>query len=251
MTCETTTHAILHGRLAITQPARGHRAGTDAVLLAALARGLPGHTVLDFGAGVGTAGLALARREPERQMVLLEREADLCALARRNIADNGLAGQVQALEADVTAPKGMAAAGLSPHAADLVLMNPPWLSEGQARLSPLAQRRASHAMPPGMLAQWLKGARWALRPGGHVALIHRADALAEVLAALETGFGGLVLRPVQPRADAPAHRLLVTARLNSRAALTLLPALVLHQGEDRFTHQAEAIHRDLTPIVSS
>ncbi|MCU0955509.1 MAG: hypothetical protein MUC37_13135 [Hyphomicrobium sp.] len=54
----TTEDAFLGGRLRILQPARGYRAGMDAVLLAASVESGYG-TVLDCGAGVGTAGLCV------------------------------------------------------------------------------------------------------------------------------------------------------------------------------------------------
>ena len=49
---------LLGGRLSLLQAPTGHRAGTDAVLLAAAA-GIPEGPFVDVGAGVGTAGLIL------------------------------------------------------------------------------------------------------------------------------------------------------------------------------------------------
>lgn len=238
----------LGGALRLRQPARGHRAGTDAILLAALARGLPGARVVDAGAGVGAAGLALAAREPERSLTLVELDPALAALATENVALNGLAARARVVVADVTAKAAVARAGLAPHSADLVMMNPPWLDPARHRLSPRPQRRGSHAMPAGDLTAWIGAARRLLAPGGRLALIHRAESLAEVLVALR-GFGAVALRPVQPRTDAPAHRILVSARLNSRAPAVILPALVLHDAVG-FTPEAEAIHRDLAALAS-
>ena len=59
---EVTEDMILGGQLRLRQPKRGHRAGHDAILLAAAAPARRGFRVVEFGAGVGTAGLALARR---------------------------------------------------------------------------------------------------------------------------------------------------------------------------------------------
>ena len=57
-----TEDAFLAGRLRLRQPKSGHRAGHDAMLLAAATAARPGQRVVDFGAGIGAAGLALARR---------------------------------------------------------------------------------------------------------------------------------------------------------------------------------------------
>ena len=53
---------FLGGKLRLKQPKRGHRAGHDAVLLAAATPAKPGERVVDLGAGVGVAGLAVASR---------------------------------------------------------------------------------------------------------------------------------------------------------------------------------------------
>ena len=60
-----TRDAFLDGRLMLMQPARGYRAGIDAVFLAATAQpqeGRAGLKILDAGSGVGTVGLLAAFR---------------------------------------------------------------------------------------------------------------------------------------------------------------------------------------------
>src|SRR3954466_8274854 len=61
---EISEDAVLGGLLRLRQPTSGHRAGHDAILLAAATAARPGDRVVDLGAGVGAAGLALARRGP-------------------------------------------------------------------------------------------------------------------------------------------------------------------------------------------
>jgi len=56
---------FLGGRVSVVQPQAGHRAGSDAVWLAAAVAALAGEHVLDAGAGVGVAGLCLLARIPE------------------------------------------------------------------------------------------------------------------------------------------------------------------------------------------
>ena len=55
-----TEDAVLGGRLRLRQPKRGHRVGHDAILLAAATGVRAGEQVVDLGAGIGSAGLALA-----------------------------------------------------------------------------------------------------------------------------------------------------------------------------------------------
>src|SRR3954471_22182461 len=86
-----TDDAVLGGRLRLRQPRRGHRVGHDAILLAAAADAGPGDHVVDLGAGVGAAGLALAVRQPGVNLTLLEVDPELAALASENAVRNGLA----------------------------------------------------------------------------------------------------------------------------------------------------------------
>src|SRR5437868_5391873 len=81
---EVTADGFLGGQLRLRQPRLGHRAGHDAILLAAATPVRAGDRVADFGAGVGAAGLALARRIPAIEMVLIEIDEALAALARHN-----------------------------------------------------------------------------------------------------------------------------------------------------------------------
>ncbi len=239
----TVEDRLLDGRLVLRQPRKGHRAGSDAILLAAALPPLGAGPLADFGAGVGTVGLAAALMQPELAVQLIERDSELAALAAGNAVLNGLSGRVGVAVADVTASaQGWAAAGLSPASFACVAMNPPYFNSGEARPSPVANRRAAHvAAEP--LALWLKAARRLLRPGGSVALIHRAEALAEILDGLSTGFGGVAIRPVHAFADNPAIRLIVTATLNSKRPASVLPAFVLNGPDGRFTAHSEAVHR--------
>src|SRR5229473_3780911 len=75
-----TDDAVLGGRLRLRQPARGHRVGHDAILLAAACPARAGERVVDLGAGVGAAGLALAARVPDATVTLVEIDPELAAL---------------------------------------------------------------------------------------------------------------------------------------------------------------------------
>src|ERR1700741_1966998 len=85
-----TEDAVLGGRLRLRQPRRGHRVGHDAILLAAACPARTGDKVVDLGAGIGAAGLALAARVPGTTVTLVEVEPTLAALADENVRRNGL-----------------------------------------------------------------------------------------------------------------------------------------------------------------
>ena len=237
---DVTEDYFLGDRLIIRQPRKGYRAGVDAVLLAASVRAPEegDATLLDIGAGVGTVGLCAAVRLPGLRVTLFEREAELVKRALENIAANNLTSRVTAVQAEVGS-----AAGLAPDSFDDVVANPPFHDSGAGTLAPNVLKAASHAMPGQALDDWLRFMARMVRPGGRATLIHKAEALADTLAAFEARFGGLIILPIHARADEPAIRVLVQGIKGSRAPLSLRPHFVLHGEDNAFTADAQKILR--------
>jgi tRNA1(Val) A37 N6-methylase TrmN6 len=224
---EVTEDAFLGGRLRLRQPKSGHRAGHDAMLLAAATSARSGDRVVDFGAGIGAAGLAVARRVAGIELVLVEIDEALAELARGNAASNAIPADVIVL--DVTsAADAFAASGLPPDSVDAVLMNPPFNDPVRHRASPDKARETAHVATAATLATWIHAARRILKSGGVLTLIWRADGLAEVLAALDRGFGNLAILPVHGDAKKPAIRVLVRAVKGGKAPTQMHAALVLN-----------------------
>lgn len=236
---DLTDDRLLDGRVRLRQRRGGYRAGLDAALLAAACDAGPGERVLDVGCGAGGALLAAAFRCPGARFTGVERDAAAAALARGNAALNGMSERVEVLEGDVTA--GFRALGRERF--DLAICNPPFFDDPGALRGPAPERRGAWLADEG-LAAWTTFLLAAVRDGGRVIVIQRADRLADLLAGLSAKCGSFAIRPVQPFADAPAKRVLVRAVRGGRAPLTLLPALVLHErGRDGHTAKAEAVLR--------
>jgi tRNA1(Val) A37 N6-methylase TrmN6 len=237
-----TEDAFLGGRLVLRQPKRGHRAGHDAILLAAATAVQPGNRVIDFGAGVGVAGLALARRIEGIDLVLVEIDPWLATLAEQNATANKLQARVIALDVASDAAT-FAAAGLLPDSADAVLMNPPFNDAARHHASPVTERSLAHQASETTLEAWVHAARRVLKPGGALTLIWRAEGLADVLAALAKGFGSLRSLSIHPDPAAPAIRILVRAIKGGRAPLVLCPGLVLNNTSGTATAMVQSILR--------
>jgi tRNA1(Val) A37 N6-methylase TrmN6 len=239
---DVTEDTVLGGRLRLRQPRRGHRVGHDAMLLAAAVPARAGEAVVELGAGVGAAGLALVARVPGIRLTMIELVPQLAALAVENAQLNGISAEVVVL--DVAAPaRVFAANGLRPDQALRVLMNPPFNDPARQRVSPDRGRRLAHAAPRATLAAWTRAAARLLRPRGTISLIWRADGLEEVLEALTPAFGAMVVLPIHPKPSESAIRVLVRATKASRAPLRLLPGLVLNDAAGRPTQEADEVLR--------
>lgn len=235
MSLMETVDAFHRGRFHLVQPrGRGHRAGMDAMVLAALvADGRPVR-VADLGAGAGAAGMAVAARLEQAEVVLFERSADMAAFARKSLAlpeNAALSPRVSVVEADVTL-KGRArqAAGLADDTFDHVIMNPPF-NDAADRRTPDALKAEAHAMTETLFEDWVRTAGAILKPGGQLSLIARPQSVGEIVMACARRFGGLDITPLYPRPGEDAVRILATAIKGSRARLTLRPGLVMHDGE--------------------
>ncbi|MDQ6436032.1 methyltransferase [Mesorhizobium sp. LHD-90] len=229
------------------QPKKGgHRAGMDALVLAAAVPGDFSGRAVDFGAGAGAVGFAVATRCPNASVLLVERSPEMADYAERSLAhpkNAALASRVSLLVADVArAGRARAAAGLADRSADFVLMNPPF-NESRDRATPNPLRRDAHVAGETMFEDWLRSAAAVLRPKGRVALIARPASLAKILSAMEGRFGGAEIVPVHPDAESPAIRIVVRATRGARGDVSLHAPLFLHeQADNRFTPLAEAIN---------
>jgi len=234
-----TEDRLLGGRIALLQPRKGYRAGLDAALLAAACDAGAGERVIEPGCGAGGALLAAAARRPEATFVGIERDAAAMDLAGRNIVLNDLQARVRVRPGDVAA--GFAALRLKPF--DVAMANPPFFDDPASLRGPDPSRAGAHIADDG-LAGWIAFLSKAVREGGALILIHRADRLGDILGLLAPKAGSIRVRPIHPFADAPAKRVLVQAIKTGKAPLALLPPLVLHDRSDaKHTAEAEAILR--------
>jgi tRNA1(Val) A37 N6-methylase TrmN6 len=122
-------------------------------------------------------------------------------------------------------------------------MNPPFQEVGAGSPSPHQGRVAAHQESVLGLRDWIKFATTMARPGGCITMIHRADRLDDVIAALKGRAGGCELFPLWPGSGKPAKRIIIRAYKGNDGPLILLPGLELHEPGAKYTQAAEQILR--------
>ena len=196
----------------------GFPLGQDALLLGGFPALRSGMRVCDLGCGAGPLPLLLLAREPELAVTGVELDPAEAALARQNLADNGLAGEIVAgdlREAAKTLPAG---------GFDLVLSNPPWFPEGTGRSGGAA--RMEHACT---LADLCAAAGRLLKNGGRFALVHRPDRLADLMEAMRRhGMEPKRLQLVQHSPDRSPSACLLEGIRQGRPGLQVLPTRFSH-----------------------
>lgn len=203
--------------MVIEQPApgEGYRVNVDSVHLARFAAPMvrPGCHVLDLGAGVGSVALCIASLAQPGRLTLVERDADSCGLARRNLDAAGWADNAEVVQADVTTwnqarPR-----------AELVVMNPPYTPKGNGRAAKsgrVAQARQGDA------ASFVRAAALLAGHGATIAMSYPAHGLVSVLKpAAEAGLSLASAAFVVPRPGEPARLVLIAWTTGSWRAPTI------------------------------
>jgi len=236
--------ALLGGRVKLLQPTEGYRVAIDPVLLAAAVPAGAGDSVLDIGCGVGAAALCLAARVAGCRVTGIEAQRDLVRLAGDNAARNNVADRVAIMAGDIRTPPPRLEPGSFAH----VMANPPYMEAEAASPSPIAAKAAATVEAGADLAIWVRFALAMTRPRGSITFIHRADRLEHLLAQFAGRTGAIVVLPLWPGAGKPAKRAIVHARKDVAMPTRLLPGLVLHEADGRFTREADAVLRDAKAI---
>jgi tRNA1(Val) A37 N6-methylase TrmN6 len=170
---------------------------------------------------------------PDCTILGIEVQPALAQLAQRNATRNGFGDRVRVIVHDIAQPLP-AELGLF----DQVATNPPYMAAAVADLPPDRSKALATVESSADLKRWLEVATGALKSGGTLTLIHRADRLEEIAAHLvRLQWAALTIKRLPP-----APRVLVRARRGT-PSVSESPPLILHNPEGGYTEAAEAILR--------
>ncbi len=225
---------FLGGKVRLKQPNDGLRATSDAVLLSAVCCPKSGETVLDVGCGGGVVALCVGAGMSTCILTGIEIQPDLADLARQNAALNHLDFEV--ITADIR-EKGLLKDRFFHH----IVTNPPFYTEDPKRKN-VSQETAYKEQIP--LADWIGFCLKHLRPKGTFSIIHRVEAVPEILSVLREKLGGITLIPIWPKSGTQPKRVIVQGVLGSKKSFRLHPGITLHNLDTTRTQTAENIMRN-------
>lgn len=231
---------FIGGRVRLRQPKQGYRVSMDTVLLAAAVQARPGEKVLEAGTGSAGASICIGWRCPEVSVTGLELQPSMAALARDNIALNGMEDRINIIEGDIMAPP----ASLMPESFDHVLANPPYIEKGCGLRAPAASKGLAHMDSTASLADWVRFCLRMVKKKGTVYFVFRADRVDALIRAMGKQVGDITLCPLWPREGVPAKRILIQARKEMHGVMALSAGFPLHGDVSRYTAEAEAVLRD-------
>lgn len=248
---DTTSDAFHDAAFKVLQPKSGHRSGMDALLLAASVPQAAYGTLADLGSGAGVAGFAALNLNDDLNLLAVEKNKKMAGLASKSLKLEGnelLNSRSRIVVADVTANgTERLKAGLEPESVSHVIMNPPY-NKITLRPSPDILKAEAYMLGEGGIDAWFRTAAAIIKPGGTLSVIYRTENLGDILACAQGRFGGLEILPVHSRSSEPAKRIIVRGTRGSRAPMSIVPGLVLHEQDGEFTSYAEKIFKGETHL---
>jgi tRNA1Val (adenine37-N6)-methyltransferase len=211
--------------LRIIQKRDGYRFSLDPLLLCEFVPTKDVDSAIDLGAGCGIIPLLLARRSAARFLVGLEQQLIMAELARRNAALNGLDGRIAVVVGNMCDTYRQ----FPVSSFDLVTANPPYRRRGTGRVSPKKSRDEARHESTATLADFLAVAKYLVKPGGAICLVHHPSRLKDLLVEADR----LKLTPlrlclVHGSEGAEARIFMIELAKGRRGELQVLPPLFVN-----------------------
>jgi len=229
---EHTNDYLLNKKVKLFQSNGEYKTSSDAVLVSSLLYQIQDKAkILDVGSGTGGISLCLAYRFPKTEIIGFEIQEKLVSLANKSANANKFQN-LQYICHDINQKKAPFPFNSFNH----VITNPPYEKNGS--VSPNKSKALAHNQREINLQDWLNFCLKMLKPYGFLYLIHRAEALDEILAFLHKKAGNIKIIPVYSKEGEKAKRILLIAQKASKTPLCILKPLVIHQQKG---HTAEAV----------
>jgi tRNA1Val (adenine37-N6)-methyltransferase len=241
---EAVKDTLFEGALVCWQHAGGYRYSIDSVILAHLTRVRPGDTVLDLGTGTGVLGLILLYRNRAKGINLIgvEKQDGLFALAERNVLENDLDTSFKLFKHDVQDIQEI----IAPESCDVVVANPPYYPPGSGRQNQAPEVLRARHQDPQSLEQFISAAAYGVKNRGRVWFVYPAHNVSELLLSLHRfHLEPKTLQPIysRPSAADDAKLVVVEALKNGGVGLAVRsPFYIYLDGRDIYSAEMQAMY---------
>lgn len=231
-----TQNDFLGGKIKLLQYQTGYRATSDSVFVSAAVQAKSGDTILDVGTGTGVILFCLSARIPHLQMTGIDTQTELLELANQNNLINKQ--NINWIHEDIATENSKIHRRQFHH----VVTNPPFYREDIIRQN---QQTATAFHQSINLETWIRYCIKHIRPKGTFTMIHRPEALTEILTVLsQTALGGIEILPIYSKTNQNANRIIIRGVLGSKKQLLILSPFITHTTNNKYTQEAEDILRN-------
>jgi tRNA1Val (adenine37-N6)-methyltransferase len=229
---------FLTGDYVVLQNDDGYLFSADSVLLSNLARIGSEDKVIDLGTGCGVMAILTAVKKGAKQVVGVEIDKAVVDMARRSVKMNNLCDKVEVLCADVKDMRGVVEAG----SFDKAICNPPYFDNSDGTLQKGAKATARKWVDS-TLDDFVKGAKFALKNGGDLYIIYKADRLVELVCSLhQNGIEPKHITYVYPKLSKGVDTVIVSAKKGGKTGLTS-STLILMDEDGNYTEKVKELYR--------
>ena len=232
---------LFDGRLKLYQKRKGYRFSVDSILLGDFARERAAGRVIDLGTGSGILAVLLSRIAAVRDIMGIEVQEDLAALAQKNILYNTCGDKVTIIRADIRELKEQ----FSATSFDAVISNPPFYPIKSGLLNEDSGKAVSRHELHGTLADFLRVSAYLLKRAGAFLTIYPCSRIGDLIEEMRTAkLEPKTLRFIHPNIEEPANLVLVEGIKGAGREARVLPPLVLFGADGSYSEQARALfHR--------
>ncbi|MDF2838771.1 MAG: O-methyltransferase [Evtepia sp.] len=193
--------------------------GRDSILLSHFASVKPGIKVCDLGCGIGSLLLLLSQRVETLVRCGIELDPVAADLARRNLAENGLSGEI------VTGDLRMREL-LPPDSFQLVISNPPYFRQGTGKSGGSTRMEEQCS-----IEELCTAAGRLLRTGGRFAVVFRPERLPELFSAMQQArIEPKRMQVLSYNREKPPYAILAEGVKEGGAGLSVLPVHYQEEG---------------------
>jgi tRNA1(Val) A37 N6-methylase TrmN6 len=234
-----TNDYLLDKKVKIFQPIDGYRASTDAVFLSSLLdskKVKKGDTILDVGSGTGAISLCLASRLKDVKITGIDIQKDLVELSNMSSKKNGFDDFLTYINTDIRQKTSLPSGTFS-----FVITNPPYSDHDMP--SPNESKKLAHNHQDFDLTGWLSFCLKMLKPKGYLLVINRAEAINEIITAIDKKAGSINVLPIYSKLGQDAKRVAVIAQKTAKGITKILPPFYTHNEDGSYTDKAQSILR--------
>lgn len=214
----------------------------DSVLVAeflSVGRGV--HKIIDLGTGNGAIPLFLSKRT-KAKIYGIELQDISADLAKRNVELNNLQSQINIIHDDMKNWKKHFEHG----SIDAVITNPPFFKfhGNEELLNDLDQLTLARHEISITLKEIIDISANLLRDKGYFSIVHRADRLIDIIETMrKSGIEPKKIQFTHSKGDKNAKILLVEGIKNGNEGLTVLPPLITHDENGKYSEQVLALFK--------
>jgi tRNA1Val (adenine37-N6)-methyltransferase len=239
-TRDETADTLFGGEIQVLQGKKGYRFSIDAILLAGFVWLRRKDRVIDLGTGVGIVPLILSKRgEEAAQIVGVEIQKELAALAKRNVLINGCEDLITIYEVDIKELNDT----FSPSSFDVLVTNPPYYGISSGRINPHSQKAIARHEITCTIDDVLQASCYLLKEGGRIFIIYPAQRAVTLLARLQSvSLEPKRIRLIYSREGEDARFILTEAHKGGGEGVEVMPPLFIYSAQGSYTPEMETLY---------